>query len=138
MCGIAGIIYKNNNFDKTIKKKEIKILTDAIAHRGPDGEGFYFENNFALGHRRLAIIDLSEAGHQPMVYRGQKGEYVIVYNGEIYNYIEIKEELKKEGYIFNSHTDTEVILASYDRWGIDCLNKFNGMWAFVIYDKKKN
>lgn len=138
MCGIAGIIYKNNNFDETIKQREIKILTDAIAHRGPDGEGFYFENNFALGHRRLAIIDLSEAGHQPMEYKGKKGEYVIVYNGEIYNYIEIKEELKKEGYIFNSHTDTEVILASYDRWDFDCLNKFNGMWAFVIYDKKKN
>lgn len=134
MCGIAGIVYKNS---KT-KREDIKILTQALAHRGPDGEGFYFGNNFALGHRRLAILDISEAGHQPMQYEGKNGEYVIVFNGEIYNYLELKNTLKNEGYIFSTYTDTEVLIASYDRWGIDCLEKFNGMWAFVIYDKKKN
>ncbi|MCX7760505.1 MAG: asparagine synthase (glutamine-hydrolyzing) [Hydrogenothermaceae bacterium] len=134
MCGIAGIVYKN----KKPTYEEIKFMTDSIAHRGPDGEGFYFGENFAFGHRRLAIIDLSEAGKQPMEYKGKYGEYVITYNGEIYNYIEIREELKKDGYHFNTYTDTEVIVAAYDKWGFDCLNKFDGMWAFVIYDKHKN
>ena len=135
MCGIAGIIYKNN---EKPSKKEIKDMTDIIFHRGPDDEGFYFGENFAFGHRRLAILDLSKAGHQPMEYKGKNGEYVIVYNGEIYNYIELRKELIKEGYKFMSDTDTEVILASYDKWGVDCLNRLNGMWAFAIYDKKKN
>lgn len=134
MCGIAGIVYR----DKNPTYEEIKLITDSIAHRGPDGEGFYFGDNFALGHRRLAIIDLSEAGKQPMEYKGRYGEYIITYNGEIYNYIELREELKRDGYHFNTHTDTEVILAAYDKWGFDCLEKFDGMWAFVVYDKKKN
>ena len=113
MCGIAGIIYRDN---RKVNKEEIKKITDIIAHRGPDDEGFYFGDNFAFGHRRLAIIDLSEAGHQPMKYKGKNGEYVIVYNGEIYNYVELRKELKKEGYNFNTNTDTEVILASYLQW----------------------
>lgn len=133
MCGIAGIIYKNN---EKPTKEEIKLMTDVILHRGPDDEGYYFGNSFAFGHRRLAILDLSEVGHQPMEYEGKNGEYIIIYNGEIYNYIELRNELIKEGYKFKSNTDTEVILASYDKWGVDCLNKFNGMWAFVIYNKK--
>src|SRR5690606_9180672 len=89
---------------------------------------------FALGHRRLAIVDLSEAAAQPMHYLDR---YVITYNGEVYNHLELREELIRNGYSFNSESDTEVILASYDCWGVDCLNKFNGMWAFVLYDKKK-
>lgn len=133
MCGIAGFIKKN----EIVSFEEIKLMTDALKHRGPDDEGFYFGNNFALGHRRLSIIDLSKAGRQPMIYNGYKGEYTIVFNGEIYNYIEIKSELKDLGYYFNTNTDTEVILAAYDQWGNQCLNKFNGMWAFVIYDKKR-
>lgn len=132
MCGISGIINKNN---LKVSLNEIKPMTDAIVHRGPDGEGFYFGDNFAFGHRRLSIIDLSSAGHQPMEYIDR---YVITYNGEIYNYLELKYELQKQGYVFNTHTDTEVIIASYDFWGVDCLNKFNGMWAFVIYDKNSN
>lgn len=132
MCGISGIINKNR---KTVDNNEIKTINDLISHRGPDDEGFYFEKNFAFGHRRLSILDLSSEGHQPMHYLDR---YVITYNGEVYNYLEIKEELQKDGYTFHSHTDTEVILASYDKWGENCVNKFNGMWAFAIYDKEKN
>ena len=131
MCGISGIIYKNN---QVVKKEEIKNINDLISHRGPDDEGFYFGNNFAFGHRRLSILDLSSDGHQPMHYLDR---YTMTYNGEVYNYLEIREELEKEGYSFQSNTDTEVILASYDKWGEDCVNQFNGMWAFAIYDKEK-
>lgn len=148
MCGIIGIISK-----KSIKASLVKKMNDAIVHRGPDGEGFFFagdiENdiqlkkvdastclnlNVAFGHRRLSIIDLSKQGHQPMQY---KDRYWITYNGEIFNYIELKEELEKLGYSFKSQTDTEVILAAYDAWGVSCQNKFNGMWAFAIIDIKK-
>jgi asparagine synthase (glutamine-hydrolysing) len=131
MCGISGIIYKNG---KLVDKNKIQKINDLISHRGPDDEGFYFEKNFAFGHRRLSILDLSSDGHQPMHYLDR---YTITYNGEVYNYLEIKEELLSYGYIFNSYTDTEIILASYDKWGKDCVNKFNGMWAFAIYDKEK-
>ncbi|MGJ0302845.1 asparagine synthase (glutamine-hydrolyzing) [Aliarcobacter cryaerophilus] len=131
MCGISGIINKNTS---KVDNKEIQKINDLITHRGPDSEGFYFEKNFAFGHRRLSILDLSIDGHQPMHYLDK---YTITYNGEVYNYLEIKDELLKNGYIFKSHTDTEVILASYDKWGEECVNKFNGMWAFAIYDKEK-
>ena len=142
MCGLAGIIIKKNKnqnqscFCYSILKREIEIMNNLIAHRGPDDNGYYIGENFAFGHRRLAILDLSDAGHQPMEYKGKNGEYVITYNGEIYNYIELKEELLKDGYVFKSDTDTEVILASYDKWGVECLNKFNGMWSFAIYNKE--
>ena len=132
MCGISGIINKS---ERAVESESIKKITALIAHRGPDDEGFYLENNFAFGHRRLAILDLSSDAHQPMHYLDR---YVITYNGEIYNYIEIKESLEKENYHFTSNSDTEVILASYDKWGDSCVNKFNGMWAFSIYDKLKN
>lgn len=132
MCGISGVINKNNN---QINIDEIKKINDIIAHRGPDDEGFYLGKNFAFGHRRLSILDLSAEGHQPMSYFEK---YTITYNGEIYNYLEIKDELLQDGYVFKSHTDTEVILASYDKWGEKCVEKFNGMWAFAIYDKEKN
>ncbi len=132
MCGISGII---NKYNKNVDDKEIKKINDLISHRGPDDEGFYFEKNFAFGHRRLSILDLSQEGHQPMHYLDK---YTITYNGEIYNYLELKEELLKDGYTFHSHTDTEVILASYDKWGEECVNRFNGMWAFSIHDKEKN
>ncbi len=111
MCGISGIINKRNN---QVDKKEIKRINDLIAHRGPDDEGYYCNNNFAFGHRRLSILDLSSDGHQPMHYMDR---YTITYNGEIYNYIEIKNELLNYGYTFHSHTDTEVILAAFDKWG---------------------
>lgn len=132
MCGISGIINKNG---ESVEEQEIQKINNLVVHRGPDDEGFYFEKNFAFGHRRLSILDLSSDGHQPMHYLDK---YVIIYNGEIYNYLELKEELQKEYYVFHSNTDTEVILASYDKWGEECVNKFNGMWAFAIYDKEKD
>lgn len=127
MCGISGIINKNC---QVVSVLEIKNINDVIYHRGPDDEGFYFEKNFAFGHRRLSILDLTYLGHQPMNYLNK---YVITYNGEIYNYLELKEDLILLGY---TQTDTEVILASYDKWGEECLNRFNGMWSFAIYDKE--
>lgn len=131
MCGIAGVISISKDVDLSV----IKNMTDSIAHRGPNGEGQYKHEHFAFGHRRLAIVDLSEAGHQPMHYNDR---YTITYNGEVYNHPELREELEQHGYVFKSHTDTEVIMAAYDFWGKECLNKFNGMWAFVIYDKQTN
>jgi len=133
MCGIVGIISKTRIEKKSIKDI-IEKMNNTLIHRGPDGEGYYYGDNFVFAHRRLAIVDLSDAGKQPMEYINR---YIITYNGEIYNYIELRKELETHGYKFKSHTDTEVIMASYDFWGIECLNKFNGMWAFVIYDKEK-
>lgn len=133
MCGISGIINRNNLL---VDENKIKMMNNLISHRGPDDEGVFFSNNFAFGHRRLSILDLSADGHQPMHYLDEK--YTITYNGEIYNYLEIREELTAYGYAFKSDTDTEVILASYDKWGQECVQKFNGMWAFAIYDKEKN
>lgn len=130
MCGIVGIISKNK-----INRKNIEAMTDLIQHRGPDGFGYFFDENVVFGHRRLSIVDLSDAGKQPMEYLER---YVITYNGEIYNHSELREKLKINGYSFKSDTDTEVIMASYDFWGKDCLNHFNGMWAFTIFDKYKN
>lgn len=132
MCGISGIINKN---DKKVDQDDLQKMNALIAHRGPDDDGFFFNENFAFGHRRLSILDLSDDGHQPMHYLNK---YTITYNGEVYNYLELKKELLKDGYSFYSNTDTEVILASYDRWGEECVNKFNGMWAFAIYDKEKS
>lgn len=131
MCGISGIIDKNN---RAVDRADIKAMNDLIAHRGPDGEGFFFADHLAFGHRRLAIIDLSPEAGQPMT----RGTNTIVYNGEVYNYIEIKEELRNEGYAFRTRSDAEVILAAYERWGADCVKRFNGMWAFAIFDRAKN
>lgn len=130
MCGIAAIYSQ-----EPISEKWIKDMTDLIEHRGPDGEGrkSFLNNRLWLGHRRLSIIDLSNAGHQPMSY--SNGRYWITYNGEIYNYLELKDELKAKGYNFHSHSDTEVILAAYAEWGEQCLQRFNGMWSFIIFDQ---
>jgi asparagine synthase (glutamine-hydrolysing) len=132
MCGISGIISKDWT---SIDKNELKRINDIIFHRGPDSEGFYLHKNLGFGHRRLSILDLSPLGHQPMNYLDK---YCITYNGEIYNYIEIRAELLQNGYHFVSESDTEVILAAYDFWGISCLNKFNGMWSFAIHDVEKD
>lgn len=131
MCGIAGII---NPADPSLERS-IKSMTDAISHRGPDGDGFYLEkeNGLALGHRRLSIIDLSEGGNQPMF--SKDGRFAIVYNGEIYNYIEIRERLLKAGVTFRSSCDTEVLLELYIRERQNCLYELDGMFAFVIWDK---
>lgn len=128
MCGITGIYGLKN---KEQSSQKIKVMNAAIAHRGPDDEGFFVDDNVALGHRRLAIIDLSPAGHQPM----QCNENIleIIFNGEIYNFNEVKKELTE--YPFKTKTDTEVILAAYKKWGKRCVHKFNGMFAFAIYNK---
>ena len=132
MCGVSGII----NFDgQPVDQSTVKRMMRAMKHRGPDDEGTFLDKNIGLGFVRLSIIDLTENGHQPM--RDSSGQYIIIYNGEIYNYVEIKSELVKKGYSFNSTTDTEVVLKSYIEWGEDCLDHFNGMWSFCIYDLKK-
>jgi len=133
MCGIAG--YVATTPDDRLRVI-IQRMTDAVSHRGPDGEGVFVQGNVALGHRRLAIIDLSELGAQPMT--DPDSGCVIVYNGEIYNYIEVRKELESRGCAFHSHSDTEVILKAYAVWGADCVARFNGMWAFAIYDHRKN
>ena len=132
MCGITGIINLNND---QISSSILKKMTDSLSHRGPDGEGLFIDKHIGLGHRRLAILDLSQKGHQPMI--SQDKRYIISYNGEIYNYLTLKTELESNGYHFHSNTDTEVILNAYSKWGKDCLNKFNGMFAFAIWDSKK-
>ena len=112
MCGIAGLIHLDNN---PVSPVVLQRMTDAIAHRGPDGEGHWIEGNVGLGHRRLAIIDLSPAGHQPMASISQR--YVMVYNGEVYNYRELRIELESLGYQFRSRTDSEVVLNALIAWG---------------------
>lgn len=132
MCGICGYF---NLDEREASQAVVRKMTDAIIHRGPDGEGYYCDRSVALGHRRLSIIDLSDNGKQPML--SHDGNYVIVYNGELYNFPELKERLIACGYRFRSKCDTEVILYSYIEWGEQCLDLFNGMFAFVIYDKVK-
>jgi asparagine synthase (glutamine-hydrolysing) len=132
MCGIAGIL----NLDgRPVNGLDVRSMTRAIAHRGPDGEEIHVDGPLGLGHRRLAILDLTEMGQQPMSYAN--GRYWITYNGEVYNFVELRRELESFGYIFRTQTDTEVILASYDRWGTDCQLKFNGMWAFALWDDRE-
>lgn len=128
MCGITGFISKEKN-----KKKIIKKMTDRIKHRGPDGEGYYIDDEIALGHRRLSIIDL-EAGAQP-IYNEDKNK-VIVFNGEIYNYVELRDELKKKKHKFTTSCDTEVLIHGYEEWGVDLPKKLRGMFAFAIWDKQ--
>ena len=130
MCGIAGIFRYNR-----ITQNDIDLVSsqnDIQKHRGPDDEGLYTDRSCVLGHRRLAIIDLSKDGHQPFVSDDER--FQLVYNGEIYNYIELREELKLLGWQFKTKTDTEVLLKAYQQYGEACLPKFNGMFAFVIYD----
>ncbi len=131
MCGIAVCIKDKG----TIDHAKFERMVDIIAHRGPDDRGVFYEKCLALGHRRLSIIDLSADGHQPFCYRDK---YIMVFNGEIYNYIELREVLKRKGYHFSTKTDTEVLIAAYDCFGEGCIEYFNGMWSFVIYDRSRN
>ncbi len=132
MCGIAGILLHTPNSNAPV---HLKKMTDALAHRGPDGEGRWSNagNTVHLGHRRLAVIDLSNQAAQPMNFASR---YQVVYNGEIYNYIEIRSFLQNKGYHFTTQSDTEVILAAYDHWKEKCLQQFDGMFAFAIWDEK--
>ncbi|MFK7973953.1 MAG: asparagine synthase (glutamine-hydrolyzing) [Rickettsiaceae bacterium] len=132
MCGIVGLV--STEKDKLFLKTRIEVMKDLISHRGPDGEGTWLdkEANVCLGHRRLAIID-TQHGHQPL--QTQDGDLVIVFNGEIYNYIELREQLIQKGHPITSYSDTEVLLYAYREWGDDCLKHLLGMFAFVIWDK---
>jgi len=133
MCGITGIF----NIDgKPVSINTIKKMTDIIRHRGPDGEGFWVDSFIGFGHRRLAIIDLSPLGHQPM--QNDDGSLIITYNGEIYNFINLRVELISKGYKFISQTDTEVVLKAYQEWGSNFIHKLNGMFAFAIWDRRNN
>ncbi len=131
MCGICGILNLGNT---PVSLSVLKRMTDVIAHRGPDGEGQFIDRNIGLGHRRLAILDLSEKAAQPMVSRDNR--YAITYNGEVYNFKKIRKTLEREGYCFVSDSDTEVVLHAFSFWGVDCIHQFNGMFAFAIWDKK--
>jgi asparagine synthase (glutamine-hydrolysing) len=132
MCGISAWIRKDG---APIDEARMRHITNLVAHRGPDGIGLHIDSGCALGHRHLAIIDTSQAGYrQPMSYRGR---YWITYNGAVYNYVELRAELEQLGAVFTTRTDTEVILAAYAQWGPECLRRFNGMWAFVLYDSEE-
>ncbi len=126
MCGIAGFNWKNENV--------LQKMTRSLTHRGPDDEGLFVDEVVSLGHRRLSILDISTRGHQPMRFEN----LVITYNGEVYNFKQLRKQLESKGYTFVSDTDTEVVLYSYHLWGAACVERFNGMWAFCIYDKDKH
>lgn len=134
MCGIAGWV----NFSESLKSnsKIIKKMTDILERRGPDSEGIYESENVLLGHRRLIVVD-PEGGEQPMIKIINGSKYVLVYNGELYNTEELRKSLLEEGYFFDSYSDTEVLLMSYIAWGVNCIKKFNGIFAFAIYDEEK-
>jgi asparagine synthase (glutamine-hydrolysing) len=132
MCGIAGIV----NLDRApVLPVVLKRMTDAIVHRGPDGEGHWIDSHIGIGHRRLSIIDLSPAGAQPMVSIDHR--FVLSYNGEIYNFRELRSELEARGYLFRSQSDSEVVLNALAAWGPEALKRFNGMFALALWDRKE-
>ncbi len=132
MCGICGVFgYRDG---APASEQSVRSMADAIAHRGPDGEGYFVDGAVGLGHRRLSIIDLSEGGAQPM--HSHSGRYVIVFNGEIYNYLELRQQLAARGARFRSHSDTEVLLQLFEQDGPDCVHKLNGMFAFAVWDRQ--
>ncbi len=132
MCGITGIL---NVTGEPVSPVVLRRMTDALAHRGPDGEGSYTDGCVGLGHRRLAILDLSSAGAQPIVSGDE--QVALSYNGEVYNFKELRAELEGAGYRFRSQTDSEVVLNSWHRWGPDCVGRFNGMFAFAVWDRRE-
>lgn len=134
MCGITGIYSLRESIDPAV----LSSMTDALSHRGPDDSGTYVsgDGKVGLGHRRLSIIDLSERGRQPMA--SDDGRIQVSYNGEIYNYRELREELRSRGHVFRTDCDTEVLIRSYEEWGIECLHRFVGMFAFAIWDGREN
>jgi len=133
VCGIAGIV----NFDgEPVAGEHLAAMAEAMAHRGPDGEGIVQDGEIGLAHRRLAVLDLSDAGSQPMTTPA--GDFVLTYNGEVYNFKELRRELEGLGYRFRSHTDTEVVLHAWREWGEQCLDRLNGMFAFAVWDCRKH
>ena len=134
MCGIAGIFHPD--VPKPVDPARVEAMTDALAHRGPDGSGVWTAPGIGFGHRRLSIIDLSDAAAQPMLTADRR--IAITYNGEIYNYREVRAELEARGHVFTTESDTEVILAAWRQWGPDCLSRFNGMFAIALYDADRD
>jgi len=132
MCGIAGIWHRDGH---KVNHADLKRMADAIQHRGPDGEGFWQQDNIGLCHRRLSILDISSRGSQPMAT--PDGQLQLVFNGAIHNYVELRQELQARGIVFLSETDTEVVLWAYRTWGKSCFERFNGMWAIAIWDSSK-
>src|SRR6266496_3834522 len=126
MCGLCGVVELSAQPDRAA----VESMLDGLAHRGPDGRGLFAADGVCLGHLRLAIIDLSDAGLQPFERDGLQ----LLHNGEIYNYVELREELSAKGHVFTTKTDTEVLLAAYREWGESCVKRLNGMWAFAIWD----
>lgn len=132
MCGIVGII---RNDEERVDFNDIRNAADLLKKRGPDDSGVWLEENLGFGHRRLSIIDLTDAAHQPMVSHDER--YIIVYNGEIYNFVELRQHLADSIEHWKSNSDTEVILAAYFKWGVECVNRFHGMFAFAIWDRQE-
>lgn len=130
MCGLVGVLSVSDGAHSSLNE-----IIDLLKHRGPDDQGTYYDKKISLGHTRLSILDLSPLGHQPMSYAGER--YWIVFNGEIYNYLELRDVLQAKGHQFRSQTDTEIILAAYAEWGVACLDKLRGMFAFALWDKKQ-
>jgi asparagine synthase (glutamine-hydrolysing) len=128
MCGICGVV----ELGRPPAREPVERMLDELAHRGPDGRGLFADDDVCLGHLRLAIIDLSDAGLEP--FASEDGRLQLVFNGEIYNYIELRDELRAKGHRFRTETDTEVLLAGYREWGTHCVERFNGMWSFAIWD----
>lgn len=131
MCGIAGIFDQSG---EPVNRELLDRMTSIIQHRGPDGSGQFVDREVGLGHRRLSIIDLA-AGAQPMT--NEDGQLQVVFNGEIYNFVELRQELQSLGHVFATHSDTEVIVHAYEQWGTDCVTRFNGMFAFALWDGHK-
>src|SRR5581483_2944420 len=132
MCGIAGVLELDG---APVSRVRLQAMADSLAHRGPDGEGLFTDGDLGFAHRRLAIIDLSPGGRQPM--QTDDGRYVITYNGELYNYRELAAELQSLGRRFRSRSDTEVVLAAVAEWGVGALDRFNGMFAFAVWDRDR-
>lgn len=135
MCGIAGIADFTDETNPKERQEKVQRMTGLIKNRGPDGHGYFHDDKIALGHTRLKIIDL-EDGTQPMF--NESGEIVLVYNGEIYNHHELREQLKAKGHIFKTRCDTEVVIHAYEEWGEGCLTRFNGMFAFALWEKSSS
>jgi asparagine synthase (glutamine-hydrolysing) len=132
MCGIAGVLELDG---AAASLPLVRAMTATLAHRGPDGEGWQVQGPVGLGHRRLAIIDLSPTGRQPMSSADES--IWLTFNGELYNFRELRAELQTHGHVFRSASDSEVVIEAYRRWGVDCLARFNGMFAFGLWDARR-
>src|SRR5665213_537816 len=132
MCGFAGVLSFGG---EPVDAEVLQRMGSVLAHRGPDDAAMYVASQVGFVFRRLSILDITDSGRQPM--RSEDGDYVLVFNGEIYNYLELRHELLALGHIFRSTGDSEVLLAAYRQWGSECVERFNGMWAFLIHDRRR-